>query len=56
MQVYYDAEPVGTMHTIGVTESSNSSSGNMTVGRLEYDSDGSYATVEIDELALWNNL
>ena len=55
MEVYYDAEAVGTMHTIADTQPSNASSGNMTVGRLEYDSDGNYATLEIDELTLWNN-
>ena len=37
MEVYYDAEAVGTMHTIADTQPSNASSGNMTIGRLEYD-------------------
>ena len=55
MEVYYDGELSGKTDTAQNNPLSSSSSGNMSLGRLEYDYDGNYASLEIDEITLWDN-
>ena len=52
--VYYDGILMGT-DTIQSWSIRTISSGKMVLGRYIYDIDDRYATVEVDELALWDN-
>ena len=53
VDVYYDGERKVTVSRSGAIEPSGS--GHMVIGRRFIDAFNGYATVEIDELTLWNN-
>ena len=53
VDVYYDGERKVTVSPSGAIEPSGS--GRIVIGRRFIDAFSGYATVEIDELTLWNN-
>ena len=55
MSVYYDGELMGETNSKKSGLTISFGSGRMAIGRRYFDSDEKYATMEIDELTLWNN-
>ena len=54
MDAYYNGEQKSGVTTFPLN-SGTSGSGQMVFGRKNVDFDSRYATMEIDELTLWNN-
>ena len=56
LSVYYDGKLKNRRTTeLRPSIPRSSSSGKMVIGRLSYNYDGNYASVMMDELAIWNN-
>ena len=55
LMIYYDGETIGSATTKNSYTEIGSSSGEVVLGRQLTNKDNYYASVMVDEVALWNN-